>query len=154
MIPSAIEENLMSRVIHLENPTKIRNQHRRTIAELMRRLTQKAQVDGDAKDMAAQIVYSLREIISSVDQSAQAWEKRGYWMKSERFLREWTWTSETAVNIEDVIRHEAWDLLPELLADLFPRFVDIDIKSFKQPPTIWQGAYKKLITEPPTPLPW
>ncbi len=144
----------MSRVIHIENPTQIRTQHRRLIAELLRRLIQKPQVDGEAKDMAAKIVYSLREIIESVDQSAKAWEKRGYWMKAERFLREWTWTAESAANIEDVLRHEAWDLLPGLLADLFPRFADIQLKSLKQPADLWQGAYKKLLAEPPSPFPW
>lgn len=144
----------MSRVIHIENPTQVRTQHRRLIAELLRRLIQKPQVDGEAKDMAAKIVYSLREIVESVDQSAKAWEKRGYWMKAERFLREWTWTAEAAANIEDVLRHEAWDLLPELLADLFPRFADIQLKSLKQPTDLWQGAYKKLLADPPSPLPW
>jgi hypothetical protein len=144
----------MSRVINIDNPTKIRNQNRRSIAEILRRLSQKPQIDSEAKDMAAMIVYLLREIASGVDQSAKAWEKRDYWLKAERFLREWTWTAEAAANIEDVIRHGAWDLLPGLLADLFPRFADIQLKTMTRSSDLWRGAYDKLLAEPPSDLPW
>ncbi len=55
---------------------------------------------------------------ATVDESVTAWEKRGYWLKSERFLRDWEWIPELAANIEDVVRHQAWDLLPELMGEL------------------------------------
>jgi hypothetical protein len=144
----------MSRVININNPTKIRNQNRRLIAELLRRLSQKPDVDPETKDMAAVMVFSLREIADGVEQSAAAWEKRGYWMKSERFIREWGWTGETAANLEDVIRNEAWDLLPRLLAEMFPRFADVQIKTMTKSPDTWHGAYKKLIAQTPANLPY
>lgn len=144
----------MSRVININSPTKIRNQHRRTIAELLRHLSQKPQVDAEAKDMAASLVYLLREINEGVEQTVLAWEKRGYWMKAERFVRQWEWTAELAANIEDVIRNAAWELLPELLADLFGRFADIKIKTMTRKPTAWQGAYQKLLADPPGELPF
>ena len=144
----------MSRVINTDSPTKRRNRSRRTIAELLRRLSMKATIDNDAKDMAATIVYALREIADGIEQTVSAWEKRDYWMKAERFSRDWDWVRETAVNFEDVLRHEAWDLLPELLADLFPRFADIQIKSMTRKPDTWQGTYVLLMAEPPTELPW
>lgn len=144
----------MSRVINTQSPTKIRNQLRRSIAEMLRRLSQKPEVDQDAKDMTAMIVFMLKELKSGVEKSVEAWEKRGYWMKAERFLRDWEWTAVAAANIEDVIRNNAWDLLPELLADLFPRFADIQIKSMTRKPSLWRGAYQKLIAQPPTELPF
>ncbi|MFQ5399108.1 MAG: hypothetical protein ACE5E7_05860 [Anaerolineae bacterium] len=144
----------MSRVINLDSPTKIRNRNRRAVAELLRRLSQKPQIDEEARDMAATIVYLLRELNKGVDQTAQAWEKRGYWMKAERFLRQWDWTAEAAANIEDIIRNEAWDLLPGLLVDLFPHFADIQIKMMTRKPTLWRGAYRKLLAETPGKLPF
>ncbi len=144
----------MSRIIHTESPTKIRNQNRRSIAEILRRLSEKSQLDEEAKDMAAILVYLLREIAAGVEQSATAWEKRGYWMKAERFLREWDWVKEAAANIEDVLRHDALDLLPELLADLFPRFADIQLKTMTRKAEMWRGAYGQLMAEPPSDLPW
>lgn len=144
----------MSRIIRVENPTTVRNRHLRSIAEILRRLSQKGQMDAEAKDMAAMIVYLLREIDAGVKQSAKAWEKRDYWMKAERFMRDWTWTEETAVNIEDVIRNEAWDLMPDLMADLFPHVSDVKIKKMTRKPSLWHGAYKRLMAEPPSELPW
>ncbi len=144
----------MSRVINVNNPTKIRNYARRTIAEILYLLPRKAKFDDEAKDMTATIVYCLREIDSTIETSAAAWEKRDYWMKAERFLRDWGWTKEVAANFEDIIREEAWDLLPELLADLMPHFTDLEIKSFTRKADAWQGAYKRLLADPPKTTLW
>jgi hypothetical protein len=144
----------MSRVINIDNPSKRRNHNRRTIAELLRRLSQKSTMDDEAKDMTATIVLSLQDISAGVEQTTLAWEKRDYWMKAERFVRQWEWTIESAANIEDVIRNDAWDLLPELLADLFPRFGDIQIKTMTRKADTWRGAYSKLMTQPPGESPW
>lgn len=144
----------MSRIIHTESPTKIRNQYRRTIAEILRLLSEKSTLDAEARDMAAFLVYSLREIDGGVEQTATAWEKRGYWLKAERFMREWDWLKEAAANIEDVLRHDALDLLPELLADLFPRFSDIQLKTMTRKPDLWRGAHARLMAEPPSEMPW
>ena len=144
----------MSRVINIDNPSKRRNANQRTIAEILRRLSQKSTLDEDAKDMASLIVFCLRDISVGVEQTVTAWEKRDYWMKAERFLREWEWTGEMALNLEDVIRNEAWDLLPELLADLFPRYSDIQIKTMTRKPDVWKGAYRELLAQPPSEPPW
>ncbi len=144
----------MSRIVNAENPSTIRNRHRRTIAEMLRRLSQKTALDDESKDMAAMIVLLLREIEKGIEQTATAWEKRDYWMKAERFMREWEWLKFTAADWEDIIRHDAWDLLPDLMADIFPRFADVQIKKLMRSPSSWQGALAKLIAQPPTKSPY
>lgn len=144
----------MSRIVHIDSPTKVRNRNRRSIAELLRQLMQKPQIDSEAQDMAAMITLLLWEIADGVEQSARAWEKRDYWMKAERFMRDWKWTAEIAANLEDVIRNNAWDLLPELLADLYPHFTDIQIKTMTRKASLWQGALKKLLADPPRKYSW
>lgn len=144
----------MSRVINPNTPGKERNQCRRTIAELLRRMSQKREFDADAKDMAAAIVYMLRQIDDTVEQTTAAWEKRGYWMKADRFQRKWEWARESAANLDDVMRNEAWDLLPGILAELFPRFADVQVKKMTRSPSHWQGAFQELMQEPPAPPPW
>lgn len=139
----------MSRVINTNSPNKIRNYNRRTIAEILQRLGKKTAVDQETKDMTACIVYCLRELYATAETTAIAWEKRDYWIKAERFLREWEWTREMAANIEDVIREDAWDLLPQLMMDLFPYFSDIGVKSLTRKPITWHNAQSKLLAEPP-----
>lgn len=144
----------MSRIVNVENPSTVRNRHRRSIAEMLRRLSQMTAVNDEAKDMAAMIVFLLREIQEGVESSARAWEKRDYWLKAERFLRDWEWVKFAAADWEDVIRHEAWDLLPDLMADLFPRFADIQIKTMTRKPSLWRGAYGRLREQPPGKSPY
>lgn len=141
----------MGRVINTNSPTKIRNHHRRTIAELLARLGRKQSVDDEAKDMVATIIFSLRTLHDIAEETAAAWEKRDYWMKAERFLRQWEWAKPLAANLEDVAREEAWDLLPQLMMDLFTQFSDVQVKSMTRTPDEWQGAYARLMAlEPDT----
>ena len=144
----------MSRVINTNSPTKIRNQNQRTIAEILRHIFSKTEMDEDAKDMASQIVFCLRAINETVETTMTAWEKRDYWMKAERFMREWEWSQEAEYNIDDVIRHEAWDLLPALLAKLSGQFSAIQVKKMTRDPLTWKGAHKYLLRQPPSKSPW
>ncbi len=144
----------MGRVVNTNNPGKIRNANRRLVAELLQRLGQKQTMDAETKDMVSAIIFALREIYDTCMTSAQAWEKRDYWIKAERFLRDWEWAQTLAANLEDVVREEAWDLLPQLLMDLFPHFTDIQVKSYTRKEIDWQGAHRRLLLSPPNTLPY
>ena len=52
----------MGRVVNTNNPGKIRNQLMRTSAELLRHLSQKSEMDDEAKDMVARLMFCLRAI--------------------------------------------------------------------------------------------
>ena len=120
----------------------------RTCAELIRHLSQKQEVDDEARDMCATLVYCFRAIADGIESSAQAWEKRDYWIKAERFRAKWIWPSQAAANLEDIIRNDSWDLMSHLMAGLLPEFSDVKIAKFTRKPTVWQGAYARLLDEP------
>lgn len=137
----------MSRVINPNSPGKTRNQHMRSAAEIMRRLAAKPSADDEVRDMAAAMVFLFREISETVEEVTRAWEKRDYWIKADRFRLEWEWAEQAAADLVDVIRNEAWDLLPRLLMDLFPHFASIRVKKLTRKPELWQGAYRRLLAE-------
>jgi len=137
----------MSRVISTQKPGKIRNQHRRTAAEALRRLSQKSQLDDEAKDLAALIVFSLHGIANTVEQTIDAWEKRDYYIKAERFRQEWRWLARVTDELSAVIYEGQWDRLPAVLARLAPHLADIRIKQRTRKPVLWQGAYERFIQE-------
>jgi len=137
----------MSRVVNTNNPGKIRNQMMRTSAELLRHLSQKAALDDEAKDMAALLVYCLREIDDGIEASALAWEKRDYWIKAEQLRQRWMWTGKAIASLETMIRTEAWETLPGIMADLFGYFADIKITKFTRSSSVWEGAYQRLMAE-------
>jgi len=137
----------MSRVISTQKPGKIRNQHRRTAAEALRRLSQKSQLDDEAKDLAALIVFSLHGIANTVEQTIDAWEKRNYYIKAERFRQEWRWLARVTDELSAIIYEGQWDRLPAVLARLAPHLADVRIKQLTRKPVLWQGAYERFMQE-------
>ncbi len=141
----------MGRVINTDSSGKRRNQLMRTGAEILRRLTQKQDLDDEARDMVASLVYTFREIDEGIDTSAAAWEKRDYWMKAEELRRRWGWTGRAADQLQDVVVNDKWQLLPPLLVKLLPYFNDIKITKLTRDESEWQGSHLRLISEkPPT----
>ncbi len=139
----------MSRITQIDGtPTQQRNAIRRTIAEILRHLSTKQAIDAEAKDMLAFIVYGLRSMDQSIDQSASAWEKRDYYIKADQLRREWLWLPDTAQRLEEILRSDDYRTAPIELAGLVARFSDIKVTTFTKSPTLWQGAYKKLLASP------
>lgn len=139
----------MSRITRIDGtPTQQRNAIRRTIAEILRRMSEKKTIDAETKDMLAFIVFGLRSMDQSIDQSATAWEKRDYYVKADQFRRDWLWLPGAADRLEDILRTDDWSTAPIELAGLAARFSDIKVTAFTKPPALWQGAYKKLLASP------
>jgi hypothetical protein len=144
-IISAFQETEMSRVVNTNAPGKKRSRYRRTIAELLRRLSRHQAIDQEAKDMAAALIYCLRGIDESVMQSVQAWERRNYWTKADRFMREWEWAGLLAAELEELVRRDHWSQLPDVMARLMPHFLDIELKKMTRSPSSWRGAHRDLL---------
>jgi len=135
----------MARIIYTESPGKTRHHYRRSVAEMLRRLTQKKRIDDEARDQAALIVLCLQGMADTVDQTVTAWEKRDYWMKAEHFRRDWEWLDPMADQLAAVICQGEWQKLPTLLASLAPYFSDISVKRMTRDATLWEGAYERLL---------
>lgn len=137
----------MSRITNVEGtPATQRNRLRRTIAEILRRLTAKKSIDAETKDMVAFIVVALRAINESIEQSCLAWEKRDYFLKADQFRREWTWLLPTADRLQDLLVTQEWSLLPTEIAGLAARFSDVKVNQMTKPASLWQGAHAKLLS--------
>jgi hypothetical protein len=119
----------------------------RTLAEMLRRLASKGQVDDEARDMLAAAVSFLREIDAGVDVSAEAWERRDYWLKADRFRRDWEWTAKMADRLEKMLLAENWDELPAVMIELHRHLADIQVKKMTRRPELWEGAYDQLLAE-------
>lgn len=137
----------MSRVINLNSPGKRRSQLRRTIAEILRHLMTKRELDEEAKDMAAALVFSLRGIAETIEVSTAAWEKRDYFLKADRFRRKWEWVMPAAQRLEGAILNSHWERLPPELAALAPYFSDIRVVKMTRKPSAWQASYRLLKQE-------
>jgi len=137
----------MSRVVNTDGPGKHRNQLMRTGAEVLRLLSQKAELDDEARDMTAMLIFCLRQIDAGIDDSALAWEKRDYWVKAEQFRARWAWAGRLGGELSSLVTTGEWDQLPMLLAKALPHFTEIKIVKVTRNPDLWLGAYQRLIQQ-------
>ncbi len=139
----------MGRVINTDSTGKQRNQTMRTVAEILRRLSQKQVVDDEVRNMTAMLVYCFREIEAGIEQSATAWEKRDYWVKSEELRQRWMWVGDMADQLRNMVYSDNWTLLPPIMLKLLPRVADIKITKMTRDVSLWDGVYDKLMKEKP-----
>lgn len=140
----------MARVINTDSTGKKRNQHMRTAAEILRRLSSKNTIDDSVRDMVAQLVYTLRDIDEGIEQSAAAWEKRDYWMKAEEFRERWRWAGDLADDLAALVFGDEWQRLPEMMIKLLPYFTEIKITKLTRDESLWLDSYQRLMQEHPT----
>lgn len=137
----------MSRLINPDSTGTERQRLRRTIAEAMHLLMAKTALDDEARDLAALIVFSLREIVNGVERSADVWDKRHYYIKADRLRRDWEWAARASERMTGLIVGGDWARLPVVLAALVPHFADIHVAKVTRSHKLWDGACRRLVDE-------
>jgi len=94
----------MSRVINLDSVGKERTHLTKSIVIALRTLAKQTEVDEATRDLSAFIALALMRINATIDISVQAWEKRGYWVKADKFRMEWMWTKQMG----EQMRRRCW----------------------------------------------
>ncbi len=130
-----------------ETPAKRRNAHMRSCAEVLRMLATRAVFDDEAKDMCAFLVFNMRGIYQTIDESAQAWNDRNYWKKAEALRQTWRWADLSSRELEELVRSGKWQLVPPLLIQLIPHFQQVNVQTITRTPDWWVGAYRALLRE-------
>ena len=137
----------MGRLVTTDSTGTQRARLRRTIAEALKRLMAKGELDEEAKDLAALIVFVLREIAAGVEKSAAAWDKRHYYIKADRLRADWDWTDRFADRLANLLVVEDWARVPVALAQLAPRFADVSVVKLTRSSTLWEGAHARLVEQ-------
>ncbi len=138
----------MARIISTgDTAAKRRRAHIRSCAEVIRLLATRSGFDDESKDMSAFLVFNLRGIYKSIDESAHAWDDRNYWKKSEALRHKWRWSRLAADRLEELVVAGKWQLIPTLLIDLIPHFSDVNIQTITRGPDWWVGARTALMNQ-------
>lgn len=138
----------MSRIITTgETPAKKRHAHMRSCAEVLRLLAQRPAFDEEARDMTAFLVFNLRDIYTTIDESAQVWDERNYWKKAEALREKWRWCRTQADRLERLIRADRWAEVPPVLLEMVPHFNHITVSSITRDADWWCGACRALVRQ-------
>ena len=112
----------MSRIINVDSVGKQRTQLTKAVALALRELSRQTSTGREAQDLAAFIAIALKTIAEGIDSSVAAWEKRGYWVKADRFRMDWAWAAPLAAEMETAVELNDDQRVPscEGIRHLFP----------------------------------
>ena len=134
----------MGRLINPESAGKERTQLSKAIVLAVRELARQTDVNDQARDLAAFIALALRTISEGIDASVAAWEKRGYWVKADRFRMEWLWTGQYADKLKTALLSDDWGAIAMLLPQIAQKFSKIEVSKNHRLGKPWVGSYGRL----------
>ncbi|MEN4013291.1 MAG: hypothetical protein AB1453_06775 [Chloroflexota bacterium] len=133
----------MSRIINPESAGKLRTHLSKGVVLAIRQLMKQPGTDEITRDLVAYIGLALIEIGESIDVSVQAWEKRGYWVKAERFRMEWEWAASMGKAILAALSSEDWNQIAVLAVKIAQKLQKISVAERNRVGTPWDGAWKR-----------
>jgi hypothetical protein len=134
----------MSPIINPESAGKERTQLTKVIVLAVRELAKQTDVTNDTKDLAAFIALALKSISEGIDISVAAWEKRGYWVKADRFRMDWLWTGQYADKMKTAVLADDWATVAMLMPQIAQKLSKIVVSENNRLGKPWVGAYGRL----------
>jgi hypothetical protein len=107
-------------------------------------LSQQTDFGDEARDLAAFIALALQSIHAGIDSSVAAWEKRGYWVKADRFRMEWAWAGSTADGMRSAVLSGDWAAIAQLSVKTAQKLDGVLVTNGSRMGTPWQGAFDRL----------
>ena len=137
----------MSRVYNPDSAGKERNTLTRGVVLALRNLMKQQGTDDLTRDLAAFVALSLGEINATIEASVGAWEKRGYWVKADKFRLEWEWTGNMGKTMGEALLKEDWATVALTSAKVAQKLGTITVPERNRLGTPWVGAWQKLQKE-------
>lgn len=134
----------MVRLINPDRPGKERNYLTKAVVLVVRELALRPQPDEEARDLAAFLALALKSIDRSIDISAAAWEKRGYWVKADRFRMEWLWAGQLSEKMQNALLAQDWGTVAVISAQIAQKVSKITVTMHHRLGRPWDGAWKKF----------
>jgi hypothetical protein len=137
----------MSRIVNSQSTGRERAQLVRAIVVAIRELSRQRSFGTEARDLASFIVLALRTVLKGVDASAKAWEKRGYWVKADRFRMEWDWAEPLAAKLQAAVEAGTETSVAALVMQIAQRLKGVQVSDNPRVGTPWTGAYARMTSE-------
>lgn len=134
----------MSRIINADSAGKERSRLAKAVVLAVRQLALQTGPGAEARDLAAFIALALEAIAATIDESVAAWEKRGYWVKADKFRMEWDWAGQVAGKMRSALLAEDWAGVAAAASQAAGRLSRITVPPGHRLGTPWVGVWKKL----------
>jgi hypothetical protein len=134
----------VSRVINPDSAGKQRTQMAKAVALALRQLALQTAMADEARDLAAFISLGLEVISQGIDASVAAWEKRGYWVKADKFRLEWDWAAKVSSRMGAAVKVDDWSEIAALAIQAAGKLRKVQISERHKLGKPWLGAYTQL----------
>jgi hypothetical protein len=131
----------LGRVINPDSAGKERTRLTKEVVLAIRELMRQSEPDGYSRDLAAFICIALQQIWQTIDVSVIAWEKRGYWVKAERFRIEWAWAERLGVAMRQALMQDDWSKVAMTAAQIAQKLMKIQVAERHRLGSPWVGAW-------------
>ena len=131
-------------IINPESAGKERTQLSKGIVLAISELAKQTEPGIESRDMAAFIAVALTKISEGIDISVAAWEKRGYWVKADRFRMEWLWAGMYADKMKAAVLSEDWAAVAMTMTQVAQKLAKVDVPAGHRLGKPWVGAWKVL----------
>ena len=134
----------MGNVYNPDSAGKDRTRLSKTIVLALRELMRQPEPNSLTRDLTAYVILALEEISKNIDVSVEAWEKRGYWVKADKFRLEWEWAGSCSKALRTALLAEDWGTVAMTAVKIGQKLNKIMIPEHHRLGTPWVGAWKKL----------
>jgi hypothetical protein len=134
----------LGRVINPDGVGKERTRLTRAIVLAIRELMKQTEPTNQTRDLAAFISLALAAVDETIDVSVTAWEKRGYWLKADRFRLEWDWAKILGEKMRQALLTEDWAQVAASAVRVAEKLQSVKVPQRHRLGTPWVGAWDKL----------
>ena len=98
--------------------------------------------NAETLDLVAFLAMGLEDIYKSIELSVAPWEKRGYWLKADRYRLEWEWSGRLADELTDAIKNDDWGNIARIAAEIGEKVQNTQVSQRHRIGTPWVGAWE------------
>ena len=140
-------------MINPDGAGKERSRLVKSVVLAMRELMRQSEPDEHSRDLAAYIALALLQTNETIEASVGAWEKKGYWVKADRFRMEWAWAERIGKQIREAVLNDDWATIALMIAQLGGKLNNVDVPIRHRLGTPWVGAFQQLNKTKPGGIP-
>jgi hypothetical protein len=143
----SLKKEYQLRIINVDSAGKERNKLIREIRYSLESLKYYEDDQSHCQDIIAFVTLSLFQIWESVEITTTAWEKRGYWIKADKFRMQWFWTYQKANSLVKLITIGDYSGIENIIEDIKIRIGDVKISNQLRSSISWTGSMESLTSK-------
>jgi hypothetical protein len=133
----------VSRVIRPEAASRTRERLLEGASLALQGLDAASPGGDDQLDRLAFAHLCLSEARRSAEETVEAWEKRGYWVKADRFRAEWDWLGPAEAGLTEALAAGDIDTAVSRAKSFRDRLPQARPGRNRMGPSPWEGAWRR-----------